>query len=79
MEVTKMSSISMKKVLIAVVLILALSRLDHILVLMMRVWYIFYDSFEPLRHSPVEVRFMAALSFLVILWVTAYMLLRKRR
>jgi len=51
-----MPPISLKKVAIALLVIIALSRLDKLLALAAVIWQGIYDSFEPLRNSPPVAR-----------------------
>jgi len=74
-----MPPISMKKVLIAILIIVLLSRLDRIFALFSGFYQAIYDSFEPLRNSSIESRYIAALAFLALIWVTVYLLLQNRK
>ena len=74
-----MPSISIKKVLIVILVVIILSKLDKVFAFFSRIYQFFYDSFEPLRNSPPLARYTAVLAFLALVWVTVYYLLLNRR
>jgi len=74
-----MPPISLKKVIVAILIIILLSRLDRIIALIVRIYEAFYDSFEPLRNCPPEGKYIAALVFLALVYITIFKLLQNRR
>ena len=71
--------ISIKKILIALVIIIILSQLHKISVVSKDVFRVFYDAFDPMRNSPPLACYTAVLAFLALVWVTVYYLLLNRR
>jgi hypothetical protein len=71
--------ISIKKILIAVAIIILLSQLPKIAVVSKDAFRVFYDAFDPMRNSPPLARYTAVLAFLAFVWVTVYYLLLNRR
>jgi hypothetical protein len=71
--------ISIKKILIAVLIIILLSQLHEIAVVSKDVFRVFYDAFDPIRNSPPLAHYTAVLAFLALVWVTIYYLLLNRR
>ena len=74
-----MPPISLKKVIVAILIIILLSRLDRIIALMVRIYEAFYDSFEPLRNCPPGWKYVVALTFLALIYVTIFKLLQNRK
>jgi hypothetical protein len=74
-----MPPISWKKVLIAILVIVALSRLNQIINFTASIYQAFYDSFEPLRNSPPLAKYIAALMVLFLLYITIFKLLQNRK
>jgi len=74
-----MPPISMKKVFIAIIIIVLLAKLDRIIVLFNCIYAAFYNAFEPLRNSPPLAKYIAALAFLLLLYVTMFKLLQRRK
>ncbi len=72
-----MQQISIKKILILLVIIIALSHLRKIAMVSEGVYRTFYDCFEPLRNSPPLGKYIVALVFLVILYMTIVTLIKK--
>ena len=72
-----MPQISLKKILIFLVIIIALSHLDKIIAAFKDVYWAFYDCFEPLRDSPPLGKYVVAIAALVLLCMTIVTLLRK--
>jgi hypothetical protein len=58
-----MPPISIKKILVATLVIAVLSQRRWILALIRGLGQAIYDSFEPLRQCPAEARFVAMLAF----------------
>jgi len=75
----KMPPISMKKVFIAIIIIILLAKLDRVIALFNSIYIVFYNSFEPLRNSPPLAKYIAALAFLLLLYVTIIKLLQRRK
>jgi len=73
-----MAPISLKKIGIIVLVIIALSRLDKILAVATRIYQFFCDSLAPSRDTPAEGRFAVALAILVLVYVTVFKLLYDR-
>ena len=71
--------LSMRNILIAVVIIITLSQLHRIAIVVCRLYELLWNSFEPLRNSPPLAHYTAVLAFGVLVWVTVYNLLIKRR
>ncbi len=72
-------NISFKKILIAFLIILLLSKIRFIAAAVHEIFISFYDAFEPLRDSPPLARYTAAVAFLALVWITVYYLLLNRR
>ncbi len=73
-----MAPISLKKIGIIVLVIIALSRLDRILAVATGIYQFFCDSLAPFRDTPAEGRFVVALAILVLVYVTVLRLLHNR-
>lgn len=73
-----MAPISLKKIGIIVLVIIALSRLDRILAIATDIYQFFCDSLAPFRDTPAEGRFAVALAILVLAYVTIFKFLYGR-
>lgn len=73
-----MPPISLKKIAIILLAVIALSRLDKILAAGAAVYEFFADSLAPFFNGPVGGRFVVAVAILVLLYVTAFRLLHDR-
>ena len=74
-----MPPISFKKVVIVIVVIVLLSRLDRILALFCRGYLAVYDSLGPLRNSSTDMKFLVTVGLFVLIFVTIFSLLQKRK
>jgi ABC-type multidrug transport system fused ATPase/permease subunit len=72
-----MPPISLKKVAIAILLIIVLSRLDRISAFASAVYYFFYDSFKGF-HCPARGRLALATLILALIYITIYKLLHEK-
>jgi hypothetical protein len=72
-----MLQISFKKIVIAIVIVVVLSKLDRILALFCRTYLTVYDSLEPLRKSS-DTKFLVTVGILSLVFVTIFCLLNKR-
>jgi len=73
-----MPPISLKKVAIALLVIIALSRLDKLLALAAVIWQGIYDSFEPLRNSPPVARQSIVVLVLALVYITIFKLIFRK-
>jgi hypothetical protein len=73
-----MPSISLKKIVVALLAIIALSRLDKIVTACAGVYQFFCESLEPWHELPVQGRFAIAIAILVLLYVSVFTLLQNR-
>ena len=69
---------SLKKIGIAVLLVIAVAHLDLILAFASGVYKFFYDSFEGLRRSPAPGRLAVVTLILALLYVSVYTLLNNK-
>lgn len=75
-----MPPISLKRVLLAILIIVLLSKLNRIIAFGHSVYQAIYDSFEPLRNnSCVEGRYVATLLLLALIYITIFKLLQNRK
>jgi len=74
-----MPPISLKKIAVVIIVIVALSRLDKVLALAFSTWQAVCDSFEPLRNSPPVARQTIVVLLFALLYITIFKLLIKRR
>jgi hypothetical protein len=74
-----MPPISMKRVVIAIIIIVLLANLDRVIALFNSIYEAFYNAFEPLRNSPPFGKYIVALLFLLLLYVTIFKLLQRRK
>ena len=72
-----MPRISIKKILILLVVIITLSQLHKIAAVSKDIFGTFYDCFEPLRDSPPLGKYIVAIVFLSLLYITIIKILRK--
>ena len=72
-----MPPISMKKVLIAILIIILLSRLDRVIAFAKRAYVTVYESFEPLRNCSAEARYIVLIAFLALIYISVFRLLQK--
>ena len=73
-----MPQISMKKVLIAILIIILLSRLDKVFAFASGLYQAIVDSFEPLRRCSAEMKYLVLIAFFALLYITIFKLLYKR-
>jgi len=73
-----MPPISMKKILIAILIILALSRLDHIIKLIRQLCEFFCGWLEPLRNTPPPGRVALAALLLALIYISIYQIVYER-
>ena len=73
-----MPPISLKKIAIVLLLVIALSRLDKILAAGAIVYEFFCDALTPFFEGPRGGRFVVAVAILALLYVTAFRLLQDR-
>ena len=77
-----MPPISMKKVLIAILIailiVIGLSRLDRVIAFASKIYQFFYDSFQPLQACPPNARLTLVLLALALLYISFYKLLYER-
>ena len=78
MEKIDMPPISIKKIVFWIVIIILLSQIDHIIAFVLGIYRIFHFCFGPLRNCPVEAKYVVALLFLALVWITIYKLLFRR-
>lgn len=74
-----MPPISMKKVLIAILTIVLLSRLDRVFAFISRIYQIIYDSLEPARNFSSGEKYCLLLAIFALLYITIFKLLYKRK
>jgi len=73
-----MPPISFKKLIIAILIVIALSRIDRIVAFASEIYQFFYDSFEGLRTSPARGRLAVATLILALLYISIYRLLYEK-
>jgi hypothetical protein len=73
-----MPPISMKKVLIAILIVLALSRLDRLVHLIHQVYGFFCDWLSPLQSTPPPGRVAVAASILALIYISIYKIIYQR-
>jgi len=85
-----MPPISLKRIFFAIVIIILLSKLDRVIAFVSGIYrisiafisgiyWMFYFSFEPLRKCSVEAKYVVALLFLALIYITVYKILQKKR
>jgi len=74
-----MQEISIKKILIAVLIVIALSQIRKIAAFLKAVYQTFYDVFEPVRGWSPEWKYVNALMFLALIYVTIFKLILNRK
>jgi len=74
-----MPPISLKKIAVVVLVIVALSRLDKVIALAFSTWQAVCDSFEPLRNSPPVARQIIVVLLLALVYITIFKLLIRKR
>jgi len=74
-----MPQISLKKVLLLILIIILLSKLKVIITGLKVFFGTFYDAFEPLRNSPPFGKYVVALIFLALIYITIYKLLQRKQ
>jgi hypothetical protein len=74
-----MPPISIKRVVIATIIIVLLAKLDRVIAFFNSIYEAFYNAFEPLRNSPPLGKYIAALMFLLLLYITIFKLLQRRK
>jgi len=73
-----MQPISFKKLVIAILIVIAMSKIDRISAFASAVYQFFYDSFEGLRTSPARGRLAVATLILALLYISIYKLLYEK-
>lgn len=73
-----MPPISLKKIAVVLLLVIALSRRDRILAAGAIVYEFFCDALAPFFEGPRGGRFVVAVAILALLYVTAFRLLQDR-
>jgi hypothetical protein len=73
-----MPVISIKKVLIFIGLIILLIHLKKFKNLIVNLWQIIYDNFEPLRRCSLEWRYVVTLMFLALLYITVFKIIKNK-
>ena len=74
-----MPVISMRKILIAIFIIVLLSRLDLVVATIGGLCRAIYDSFEPLRNCSKDVRYVLTLAFLSLCFLVFWKLFLYKR
>ena len=74
-----MPPISLKKTIIVILIVVMLSRLDHVIAFISSIYQAFYDSFEPLRNSSPEGRYLVTLAFLSLCFVVIWHLFLRKK
>jgi len=73
-----MQPISMKKVFIAILIVLVLSRLDRIIELIRHISQFIYDSLSPLRSTPPPGRVGLVALLLALIFISIYKIIHDR-
>jgi len=71
--------ISLKKLLLLLLIIILLAKFKLIITMITAIFMGFYDAFEPLRERPAAERYIVALAFLALIYLTIYKLLLNRK
>jgi len=67
-----MPNLSMKKIFIAILIVLALSRLDRIIEWFRHLYQFFYDWLSPLQNTPSHGRVAIAALLLALAYISLY-------
>ena len=78
MEISKVPPISMKKVLIAIVIVVMLSRLDRIIAFISAVYKTIDDSLEPARNFSSDLKYCILLAIFALLYISIFKLLYEK-
>jgi len=73
-----MQPISMKKVFIAILIVLALSRLGRIIEMIRHLYQFIYDSLSPLQSTPSHGRVALAALLLALIYISIYKIIYDR-
>ena len=84
-----MPPISLRKIVFWIMVIIMLSQLDHIIAFILSicrilnlfisgVFWIFYNSFEPLRKCSDGAKYVVALLFLALVWATIFKIFSRK-
>jgi len=73
-----MPNLSMKKIFIAILIVLALSRLDRIIELISRLYQLLYDWLSPLQSTPSHGRVALAALILALIYISIYKIIYDR-
>ena len=74
-----MQTISFKKIIIAILIVVLLSRLDRVLTLISHIYETIDESFDPLRNCSEGARYLVTLALLSLAFVIFWQLyLRKK-
>jgi hypothetical protein len=73
-----MPPISMKKILIAILIIVLLSRLDRVFAFLSRIYEFVYESLDPARNFSKGEKYILCLLLLALLYITIYKLLYEK-
>lgn len=73
-----MRPISLQKILIILIVLLAMSRWDKVSAIASDVYHFICDAFEPLRNSPPPGRLAVASLFLALIYATIFKFLHDR-
>jgi len=74
-----MPTLSLRRILIFMLIVLALAKLDWIMALIAAICRGIYDSFEPLRNCSAEWKYAVMCFFLFFIYVNIIVFLRRRR
>jgi len=73
-----MPSLSMKKILIVILIVLALSKLDRIIEWCHHIYQFFYDWLSPLQNTPPPGRVALAALIIALIYISIYKILYDR-
>jgi len=73
-----MPHISLRKIVFWVVVIVLLSRIEHIIAFISSIYWVFYFSFEPLRNCSTESKYVVVLLFFSLIWITVFKLFYRK-
>ena len=74
-----MPTISGKKVLIIIGIVVLLAKFQQIKLFVTQLWTMIYDSMDPLWQRPAEEKFVVALLFYALIFVVVYKLITRRK
>lgn len=74
-----MPPISMKRILIAILMVVALSQIDTVMLFLAQIYHFFDDSLEPIREFSPQEQYVVTLLLGALLYITIFKLRYNRK